>query len=751
MADSDYRDSSVDHSSFPSPIRNPEIPKEPKLDKIPKTAQLIDLQDFPEKTQVTATQLSLYIITELIGIGLLAPLPIICIFKSILDQKSLKSLESWSEEYNTLQSPLRALAGISLFFITSGLARILITTQISKITYKLSQNLHSKMSFKLLHCRKHVFLARRPIGAVINLFSKDLTLVDNVVFEELPKLARLLFEFISVVLFIMVSFGWPVFVLAATFLVFLFKTQSAHLKVSRRYQGHIKDSSDSLISILLDISPGLAHIRQNTKIRKFFENRFFGLLERLNRLSMMDNCFSQWFDMRVHLYVNGMMGIPCYLFLLLYAEKVDLATVGYLFVALGSLGGTIEDLMYVRGKLDHVLGALRRCFGFLREIEFEKGLELSTTFDEFIDDLEDRAELRAPIKSIYERFVTADDWKFEKFKKIEKIHQMAKFRQRLAIKPPQSYQTDPQYSLEFDHVDANYQITKNKQKAAKMVISNISLKIRQGERIGLVGRTGSGKSTLVKLLWRYIEPVEGAVRVNGRKTTEISPKQLRSQFFIVSQHPALFDGTLRDNLDPLGCLYGDEGMTEVLTSLEFGNPDFERFGLDMEIGEGGAGLSGGEKQIVSFARCLLFLNSKFSKFFENLNFGENGKNGDFEVDGECLRHPPILILDEPTSNIDFRTEEVIQRHIFPKSKNTKNRQKSGENEHYGGLGGVCRVPESSTVVIIAHRLETILNCDRIVVLKNGKIQEIGPPQTLMEQPESYFSKIFKSFEAGRET
>ncbi len=212
----------------------------------------------------------------------------------------------------------------------------------------------------------------------------------------------------------------------------------------------------------------------------------------------------------------------------------------------------------------------------------------------------------------------------------------------------------------------------------KPVIKKLSVKIEPNEMIGLVGRSGAGKSTFVNLVCRLYDVNNGELLIDGRNIKDIKVSELRSQIGIVLQETFLFNGTIYDNI-----AYAKPGATkeEVIAASVAANahefilkkPD----GYDTDVGERGNNLSGGEKQMVSIARAI-------------------------------LRNPRILILDEATSSVDVQTEKKIQDAL---EKLTKSR----------------------TTIAIAHRLSTLRNCNRVIVIKDGKIVEVGTHKELMDK------------------
>ncbi|KAJ2745056.1 hypothetical protein GGI20_002465 [Coemansia sp. BCRC 34301] len=265
----------------------------------------------------------------------------------------------------------------------------------------------------------------------------------------------------------------------------------------------------------------------------------------------------------------------------------------------------------------------------------------------------------------------------------------------------------PEYgSIEFRSYSMRYR------SELDTVLSQLSFTVNGKEKVGIVGRTGAGKSSLTYALLRLVEPAEGSVFIDGIDTSTIGLHTLRSNISVVPQDPILFEGTIRDNLDPKR-EYTDAQVWEAIEKAKIGylvtaptgsfgpaakpngsHPVHNAFGswiagvgLDKWVALNGANFSVGEKQLISLCRALLWQRS-------------------------------ILIMDEATANIDSATDQVMQAVIRKEFKD-------------------------KTVVTIAHRLNTVMNCDRILVLDAGKVLEFDSPSQLLSH-DSHFSKLVDS-------
>lgn len=239
--------------------------------------------------------------------------------------------------------------------------------------------------------------------------------------------------------------------------------------------------------------------------------------------------------------------------------------------------------------------------------------------------------------------------------------------------------------LQLDSVELRYR------EDLPLVLNNVSWSAPAGSKVGIVGRTGSGKSSTIMALMRlYAHGPGGTIRIGGADISKLPLSTLRDHVALIQQEPHLFAGTVRFNLDPWG-RYSDTEIEEVLTAVQLkdaalggeGSNSSVR-GLAAEVSESGANLSVGQRQLLSLARAM-------------------------------LKRSPLILMDEATANVDFQTDSLIQTLM---------------RDH--------KMFKDATVVVIAHRISTIIDSDLVIVMSDGHVVESGPPAELLKKPSGPF-------------
>ena len=251
--------------------------------------------------------------------------------------------------------------------------------------------------------------------------------------------------------------------------------------------------------------------------------------------------------------------------------------------------------------------------------------------------------------------------------------------------------SDKENIVEFDNVSLTYELSKEPS------IEGVNLKVKKGQTIGIIGGTGSGKTTLVNLIPRFYDATEGTVKIEGVDVKEFNKEELGMKVGIVPQKALLFKGTIRSNL-----LWGNENATEedmIMALKRSQSYDFvmeKDNGLDADVAQNGKNFSGGQKQRLSIARAL-------------------------------VRNPEILILDDSSSALDFATDAKLRAAI--------------------------KELKDTTVFVVSQRTAAIMDADNILVLDDGKVAGVGKHEELLENchvyKEIYDSQFKKSQEEGK--
>ncbi|KAJ3171904.1 hypothetical protein HK101_011204 [Irineochytrium annulatum] len=219
------------------------------------------------------------------------------------------------------------------------------------------------------------------------------------------------------------------------------------------------------------------------------------------------------------------------------------------------------------------------------------------------------------------------------------------------------------------------------------VLHNLTFNIRAGEKVGVIGRTGAGKSSVITAIFRMVEPT-GTIAIDGVDIATLGLNDLRTKVAIIPQTPILFEGTLRSNLDPLG-RHDDAAIWAALKRCSLSDAIARSLlGLDAPVSESGENFSVGERQLLCLGRAML---------------------------ARCR----VLLIDEATASVDRETDNYVQKVL---------------REEF----------ESATVICVAHRLMTLVDYDRILVLDHGKIVEFDAPHVLLSNPESAMSSMVKN-------
>lgn len=505
-----------------------------------------------------------------------------------------------------------------------------------------SRRVHSSMVYQVLHAPVEEFIEKVSMGRLLNRFTKDLDVLDKAIVKQMPlfliNFSLLAFNFI----FLVVILDWVTTIPMILFLFYGFFMQRNSMGVKRETMRLEAISKSPILSWAGETIRGLPQIRSMKK-SNYVTHIMVSLLHSNMVNSLLSVGLDAWFRIRVNLGNVFFVQAPVLVYtLLLRMDKISIPEMALVLLLFTSQG---DDL--------------QRMFTFFNDVESSFiAVERITFFED------------VPHEKNYKTF----DKDFEKLLYIDEKKPLRDY----TLAPTNKIVTNGE--VVFNNVTARYGSD------MEPVLKGLNFTVRPGEKIGIVGRTGAGKSSLIKLFWLSLFPSEGQVTVDGVDITQTDLKTLRNEVMVVSQETALFQGNLAENIDPNMTEADYPKAIEILNELGIKNKNIQEKGLEAKVDADGANFSQGEKQIICFARTMV--NKK-----------------------------KLIILDEATANIDVRTEQAIK-----KMQETKF--------------------SDSTMFIIAHRLKTVMHCDRIMVLKFGQIVEFDSPANLLAMPDGLFKDMY---------
>lgn len=489
------------------------------------------------------------------------------------------------------------------------------------------------------------FFDTTPAGRIITRFSSDYGNVFRLFGGPLAELLAIIFDMIAMLVLIAMASPLyiPVVILIGTVDFFIFKLNANRLRAARRA---LSASRSPSIAHFAETAQGASTIRSFIK-QQSFSKRFesldqhylknkIGTTRALMQFSFQINCTTA-----VFLLITGAGA-----WWLLDKGWLTVGSIGVAFSFIALSGNTVQMFFEWVSQFEEAMVGVERLDHYVRS-PLEKGARLPS---------------RAQFETKHPKATVADEQMLKQTKLTE----------------------TPAAHVQFDQVWFRYRPD------LPPVLKGLSFEIKAGERFGIIGRTGSGKSSLIQALF-YLYPLEkGTIRINGQspdlleganghsngttnKSTQVDLQLYRKSIAFIAQDPTLFRGTLRENLD-VNRTQTDDDLIEALKKV--GLPEWaNEYDLKRPIEERGRNLSQGERQLVCMARCLLQDN-------------------------------PVIVMDEATSSVDPQSEEILVR---------------ATEEFFTG----------KTQIIIAHRLSTLQNCDRILWLQNGDIQMIGKPSEVL--------------------
>lgn len=520
-------------------------------------------------------------------------------------------LSDWTNEpviNGTQQNTQRRVGVYAALGMLQGLLVMTSSFTLAMAGIGAARKLHAGLLDNKMHTPQ-AFYDTTPIGRIINRFSKDIYVIDEVIPHTILMFLATFFTSISTMIVIVSS--TPLFAVVIIPLAFIyFFVQRFYVATSRQLKRLESVSRSPVYSHFSETITGASIIRAYGRQGSFVQ--LSDSKVDANQKSYYPGIVSnRWLGIRVEFVGNCVV-----LFAALFA------VIGRENLSPGLVGLSVSYALQVTMSLNWM-------------VRMTSDLETNIVAVERVKEYSE-TETEAP-------------WNIED------------------KKPPEDWPSRGE--VEFSNYSVRYR------PGLDLVLKNLSMSVKGGEKVGIVGRTGAGKSSMTLCLFRILEAAEGIINIDGVNISEIGLHNLRSMLTIIPQDPVLFSGTLRMNLDPFDKYSEDElwKALELSNLKKFVSSQTEK--LDYECSEGGENLSVGQRQLVCLARAL-------------------------------LRKTRILVLDEATAAIDLETDDLIQMTIRTQF-------------------------EDCTVLTIAHRLNTIMDYTRVLVLDKGKIAEFDTPTGLI--------------------
>lgn len=511
---------------------------------------------------------------------------------------------------------------------------------LATVTLKLYSGLRAArvmhdVSFAALMRSPLSFFEITPTGRILNLFSRDIFVIDEILSMALGQFCRTSIQVIFVIVAIAIPAGSRPVLLVFIPLGYIYRmVMRYYLATSRELKRLDAVSRSPIFSFFGETLAGLPVIRAYGQSRRFVANNE-ARVDRNQACYQPAMAINRWLAVRLEALGSILMAstaLVCVTVLLYIPRLIDEGLVGLLMSYTISVTGALNWLVRTASEVEQNIVSVERVLGYAN--------------------LPSEAPEEIP-----------------------------------ANKPPASWPSAG--SIEFDQFSMRYR------PELPLCLNEVSVSIKGGDRVGVVGRTGAGKSSLTLALFRILEAGSGRILIDGVDIGTLGLNDLRNQISIIPQDPQLFEGSLRNNIDPTNRA-SDAAIWQALEQAHLKDHVTRNMGgtLDAEVAEGGSNLSAGQRQLVCFARAL-------------------------------LRHTKILVLDEATSSIDLETDDAVQQIL--------------RGSDFKGV----------TTITIAHRINTIMDSDMVLVMDQGKVAEYDTPEHLLANPESVFASLVQ--ESGLDT
>lgn len=588
-----------------------------------------------EKTAEGRVKFSVYMTyAKACGLGGVVLFGVFLVLSRIFDLGERFWLKYWSESNEQTGNNGNVIMFVSVYaligIVSAAFSNLRTIILLIYCSIRASTNLHNRMAYSIMRSPMQ-FFETTPVGRIINRFSSDIDSIDSSIQNIFAVFSNCVLDYFVTVILIGYNMPW-FFVFNAILLVLYYQYQKFFMVQSRELKRLTSVSYSPIMSLMSETLGG------RSVIAAYDQNNMFIHYNQERVQNNIDCVFTyrstnRWLSIR--LQAIGAFIILCTALLTLSTINTD-----------NQLGTGMVGLL-----MSYVLSITMSLTWIVRSSVL---LETNVVS---VERVVEYCDLQPEALEIISDHTPANDW------------------------PSKG-------AIEFHNYTTSYR------EGLKPVLNDISIEIKSGEKIGIVGRTGAGKSTLTLALFRLLEATEGSIIVDGVDISTIGLETLRSNLAIIPQDAQAFEGNVRYNLDPFNKYSNDElwhalalaHLQPHLTRLAQNDNDVTKPTisdcLEFKVTENGSNLSLGQRQLLCLARAL-------------------------------LNRSRILVLDEATAAVDMETDRIIQETIRAQFK-------------------------SRTILTIAHRIDTVLDNDKILVLDQGSVKEFDSPQNLLSQKDSLF-------------
>ena len=536
-------------------------------------------------------------------------------------------MANWTEDKNQEKLKNNQKSKWNFFFLYSGMgvmAFVFIVLRVillAKGIVRLERLLYKDMIFKLIKAPINLFHDIVPRGQIYNRLSKDL---DNI-FETTNNLPDIIKAFLTVISSFILCGIYDIYSLLFMPIIFIigYYIKNFYLYGSRSLRRMSAISSSPILNIISETLSGMSTIKAYED-EKFYKEKFLQKINDSLNINIINKGANLWFQEQFKI-MSVLYLTYLVVKIMIYEESLTPQSCSIILTYNYILQQNLSDIFYYYAVVENEMVSMERCYNYKQIIEEKE------SYIEHIDN-----------KLISEKWPQKGKIEFKNF--------------------------SVRYRPETD-----------------LVLKKINITINPGEKIGICGRTGSGKSTICLSLFRILEASDGQILIDNVDISKIGLHLLRNNITIIPQDPCLVEGSVKYNLDPFNKIDKKE-LEKVIKDVGLESNESNSNFLEKKIESGGNNLSVGQKQLICIARAI-------------------------------LRISKIVVMDEATANIDMKTENLIQKALN-------------------------KVLEKATVITVAHRIKTIINSDRILVLNNGEVKEFDSPKNLLQNEKSLFYELF---------